>query len=75
MPAASRPIWAFPWAIWAQGWADLPDCLAGARANADGCQQMLRNARSLCRALADPVGRRLYLAQVLADYRRATGQD
>ncbi|TNC03969.1 hypothetical protein FHD68_07125, partial [Paracoccus marcusii] len=59
----------------AQDGSDLPDRLAWARANPDACRQMSRNARRLCHALADPAGRRLHLAQVLADYRRATGQD
>ncbi|WP_347917677.1 hypothetical protein [Paracoccus marcusii] len=59
----------------AQDGSDLPDRLAWARANPDACRQMSRKARRLCHALADPAGRRLHLAQVLADYRRATGQD
>ncbi len=55
--------------------SDLAERLDWARANPDACRQMSRKARRLCHALADPAGRRLHLGQVLADYRRATGQD
>lgn len=55
--------------------ADLVQRLDWARDNARACQQMSRKARRLCAGLADPAGRRLHLMRVLADYRRATGQD
>lgn len=57
------------------GCADLDLRLAWARAHQDEARQIAQRARRLCARLADPAGRRLHLAQVLADYRRATGQD
>ncbi|CAM3319377.1 glycosyl transferase family 90 [Paracoccus nototheniae] len=66
-----------PWSHYiplAPGATDLTDRLTWARANPDACQQMSERARRLCEGLADPAGRRLHLAQVLSDYRDATGQ-
>lgn len=55
--------------------ADLPERLDWAAAHPDDCRKMSRRARRLAASLADPEGRRLHLAQVLAAYRAATGQD
>lgn len=59
----------------APGCTDLDRQLDWARAHPQECRRMVRQARRLWARLADPAGRRLHLAQVLADYRRATGQD
>ncbi|RJE80900.1 hypothetical protein DWB67_04685 [Paracoccus sp. JM45] len=59
----------------ALGGADLDERLDWARANPDECRQISARARRICAGLADPQGRRQHLAQVLAAYRTATGQD
>lgn len=56
------------------GGADLPRQLAWARANPDACRRISAAARQLCAVLADPECRRRHLAQVLRDYRIASGQ-
>lgn len=56
------------------GAGDLPDRLAWARANPDGCRQISARARALCALLADPEARRDQLSAILRDYRAATGQ-
>lgn len=56
------------------GAGDLADKLAWARANPDACQQMSARARAICALLADPQARQDQLAQILRDYRLATGQ-
>ncbi|MBM3604379.1 MAG: hypothetical protein FJX25_06375 [Alphaproteobacteria bacterium] len=58
----------------AAGGTDLAERLAWARAHPAECRQISQHARRLCAGLADPAGRRLHLARVLADYRDATGQ-
>ncbi|WP_187792632.1 glycosyl transferase family 90 [Paracoccus amoyensis] len=55
--------------------ADLDAQLAWARAHPAECQRISSNARTLCKGLADPRVRCRQLAQVLHDYRVATGQE
>jgi hypothetical protein len=59
----------------ASGGGDLDERLAWARSNPDECRQISSRARRICAGLADPQGRGQHLAQVLAAYRAATGQN
>ncbi|MBU2956176.1 glycosyl transferase family 90 [Paracoccus sp. 1_MG-2023] len=51
---------------------DLTDRLEWARRNPGECRSIIARAARLCHRLADPQGRRLHLAGVLADYRAAS---
>ncbi|MFN3525570.1 MAG: hypothetical protein ACK4YU_05730 [Paracoccus sp. (in: a-proteobacteria)] len=59
----------------APGATDLALRLDWARAHPVECAAMVTRAHRLVARLADPEGRRLHLARILAAYRAATGQD